>query len=172
MVSAVPPPACDAVHENIYTIKGENPEEPESIEWVYQRLASALRIGQSPITCGNSLRRSMLKRVLAAIPPPETRTVRAAAVEWNELAPGVTVKLLRVDQEAGNMSAYIRMAPGSVFSAHRHSQGEECLILEGEIFIGAHRLHEGDMHVAEAGTDHAMVSSPRGALMLLRGQRI
>jgi anti-sigma factor ChrR (cupin superfamily) len=158
------------VPENIYSIKAASPEEPESFEWVYQRLASALRIGQSPITCSNSLRRSMLKRVLAAIPPPETRTVRAAAVEWNELAPGVTVKLLRIDEEAANMTAYIRMAPGSMFSAHRHSQSEECLILEGEIFIGTHRLHEGDMHVAEAGTEHAMVSSPRGALMLVRGQ--
>jgi anti-sigma factor ChrR (cupin superfamily) len=112
----------------------------------------------------------MLKRVLAAIPPPETRTVRAAAVAWNELAPGVTVRLLRVDHEAGNMTAYIRMAPGSMFGAHSHSQSEECLILEGEIFIGTHRLHAGDMHVAEAGTEHAKVSSPRGALMLVRGQ--
>jgi quercetin dioxygenase-like cupin family protein len=156
------------VPENIYSIRRGNPDEPESVEWVYDRLAGALRIGHSPIACNNSLRRSMLKRVLAAIPPPETRTVRAAAVAWNELAPGVTVKLLRVDEQ--NMTAYIRMAPGSVFGGHRHSQDEECLILEGEIFIGTHRLHAGDMHVAEAGTEHAMVTSPRGALMLVRGQ--
>ena len=155
--------------ENIYTIQGKNPDKPESVEWVYERLAGALRIGQDAITRSSSLRRSMLKRVLAAIPPPETRTVRAAAVAWSELAPGVTVKLLRVDDQQ-TMTAFIRMEPGSMFGAHRHSQREECLILEGEIFIGTHRLHAGDMHVAEAGTEHAKVSSPRGALMLVRGQ--
>jgi anti-sigma factor ChrR (cupin superfamily) len=170
VVSAAAPLLCDAVPENIYTIKGANPDKPESVEWVYERLAGALRLGQGQTTCSNSLRRSMLKRVLAAIPPPETRTVRGAAVAWSEMAPGVTVKMLRVDHQAGNMTAYIRMAPGAMFGAHRHSQKEECLILEGEIFIGTHRLHAGDMHVAEAGTEHAQVSSPEGALMLVRGQ--
>ena len=145
-----------------------DPEKPDTEAWVYERLAGALRIGHSPVACNNLLRRSMLKRVLAAIPPPDTRTVRAASVTWNPLAPGVSIKLLRVDHDAGNMTAFIRMEPGSAFGAHRHSQSEECLVLEGEIFIGAHRLHAGDMHVAEAGTDHAMVTSPRGALMLVR----
>lgn len=138
--------------------------------WVYERLAGALEIGQGSVACNNRLRKSMLKRVLAAIPPPDTRTVRADSLAWSELVPGVTIKLLRVNHDARNMTAYIRMKPGSKFGAHRHSQSEECLVLEGEIFIGAHRLHAGDMHIAGAGTEHATVTSPRGALMLVRGQ--
>ena len=158
------------VPENIYTFNCANPEKSESEAWVFERLAGALRIGLRPIACNHLLHKSMLKRVLAAIPPPDTRTVRAASGTWNPLAPGVTIKLLRVDREAGNISAFIRMEPGSGFGAHRHSQGEECLVLEGEIFIGAHRLDAGDMHVAQAGSEHAMVTSPRGALMLVRCQ--
>lgn len=137
---------------------------------MYERLAGALKIGPVPIACNNLLRRSMLKRVLAAIPPPDTRTVRAASGAWNPLAPGVTIKLLRVDHDAGNMTAFIRMEPGSAFGAHQHLQNEECLVLEGEILIGAHCLHAGDMHVAAAGTQHSRVTSPRGALMLVRAQ--
>jgi quercetin dioxygenase-like cupin family protein len=68
------------------------------------------------------------------------------------------------------MTTFIRMEPGSEFGAHRHSQREECLVLDGEILIGAHRLRAGDMHVAEAGSEHALVTSPRGALVLVRGQ--
>ena len=156
--------------ENIHTITSASPENPESVAWVFERLAGALRIGHDPVACNNSLRRSLLKRVLAAIPPPDTRTVRAAAGTWSPLVPGITIKLLRVDRDAGNMTAFIRMEPGSAFGAHEHAQSEECLVLEGEIFIGAHCLHAGDMHVAKAGTAHAMVTSPRGALVLVRAQ--
>lgn len=124
------------------------------------------------MACDNSLRRSLLKRVLAALPPQGTHTVRANSVPWRELAPGITIQLLRVDPEAENMTAFVRMQPGSVFDPHRHAQCEECLILEGEIFIGGYRLGAGDMHVAAPGTEHARHTSPRGALMLVRAQRL
>jgi anti-sigma factor ChrR (cupin superfamily) len=158
------------VAEPTSSANSTKPGEPESEVWLYERLAGALSIGQSPIVCNNLLHRSMLKRVLAAIPPPDTRTVRAASGVWDPLVPGVRIKLLRVDRGAGNMTAFIRMDPGSTFGAHRHEKSEECLVLEGEIFIGAHRLGAGDMHVAAPGTEHETVSSPRGALMLVRGQ--
>jgi anti-sigma factor ChrR (cupin superfamily) len=156
------------VDENIHKIKSAGPGNSEQEAWLYERLSGALKIRHSPGICEKLLRRSMLTRVLAAIPPPDTRTVRAASGTWNPLAPGITVKLLRIDHDAGNMTAFIRMEPGSTFGAHQHTQSEECLVLEGEILIGAHRLNAGDMHVADAGTEHAMVTSPRGALMLVR----
>lgn len=136
---------------------------------MYERLAGALMCRQCASTSERSLRRSMLTRVLAAIPPPDTRTVRAASASWSSMAPGISVRFLRVDHGAGNMTAFIRMEPGSAFGAHQHSQSEECLVIEGEILIGAHRLVAGDMHLADAGTEHAMLTSPRGALILVRG---
>ena len=57
-----------------------------------------------------------------------------------------------------------------MFPGHHHTQTEECLVIEGEIFIGYHCLRAGDMHVASCGSEHAMITSPRGALMLVRGQ--
>jgi anti-sigma factor ChrR (cupin superfamily) len=152
-------------------IKSARPGDSPQEAWLFGRLAGALKIRYSPSTGEKLLRRSMLTRVLAAIPPPDTHTVRAASGSWNQLVPGITVKVLRIDHDAGNMTAFIRMEPGSTFGAHLHSQSEECLVLEGEISIGAHRLLAGDMHVADAGTAHAIVTSPRGALMLVRGPR-
>ena len=70
------------------------------------------------------------------------------------------------------MTAFIRMQPGSTLDAHFHTQTEECLIVEGEIFIGAHRLCALDMHVAAGGTAHAPITSPRGALILVRAQAL
>ena len=156
--------------ENYSTNQSASSGESKAQSWVYERLASSLKVGCGPSACNNVLRKSMLKRVLAAIPPPETRTVRAASGEWHTVAPGVTIKLLRVDHDAGNMTAFIRMEPGSAISAHQHSRSEECLVIEGEISIGGHHLQAGDMHVAEVSTQHARVTSAQGALMLVRGQ--
>jgi anti-sigma factor ChrR (cupin superfamily) len=151
-------------------MKDRNPDELEVEQCVYQRLAGALTGGGRQTVFDGALRTSLLSRVLAAIPPPGTRTVRATTGTWSELMPGVTIKFLRLDHEASNMTAFIRMEQGAVYAGHQHAQSEECLVIEGEILIGSHRLHAGDMHVASAGSEHAAVTSPRGALLLVRGQ--
>lgn len=51
---------------------------------------------------------------------------------------------------------------------HRHTQEEECLVLEGEVFIGGYRLSQGDMHVARPGAAHAQIRAPKGALLMIR----
>ena len=105
-----------------------------------------------------------------ALGPPGTRTLRAAEGDWRALGPGVGIKLLRRDDGSGNMTAFIRMLPGSSLASHVHTQSEECFLVEGEIFIGDHRLSAADMHVAAAGTAHAAITSPMGALLLVRAQ--
>jgi anti-sigma factor ChrR (cupin superfamily) len=99
-----------------------------------------------------------------------TATIRAAEGEWLPLAPGVCIKLLRRDESAGTMTAFVRMEPGSALASHAHTQAEECLMLEGEILIGAHRVAAGDLHVASAVTPHEVITSPHGALMLIRAE--
>jgi quercetin dioxygenase-like cupin family protein len=158
------------VESNIYPLKQANPDDTAVAEWVLEHLAGELQCACGPGGCGSALRALLLARVLGALPPPGTRTVRAGSIAWIELTPGVSINLLRVDPETENMTAYIRMQPGAVYPAHRHPQTEECLVVEGEIFIGSHCLRAGDMHVASSGTGHGMVTSPKGALMLLRCQ--
>lgn len=136
--------------------------------WMFDCMAAAIQ----PLPLTQERCRILRERILAcfAARQQSATTVRAAEGEWLPLAPGVSIKLLRRDGTAGNMTAYIRMAPGASLESHVHAQTEECLILQGEIFIGAHRVSAGDMHVAAAGTAHAAISSPRGALLLVRAE--
>jgi quercetin dioxygenase-like cupin family protein len=154
------------IPDNVYSMR-PTARLGEVTDWVFDRVAEAL---VSPPMCP-VLRGTMRARVLAECGKTCTPLiVRAAENEWRALAPGVSIKLLRTDTAARNMTAYFRLEPGASLGSHEHTQPEECLVLEGEIFIGAHRLAAGDMHLAATGSVHAAVTSPRGALLLVRGQ--
>jgi anti-sigma factor ChrR (cupin superfamily) len=115
----------------------------------------------------------MHERIMQRIqqdPPEGTFTVRAADMRWVAAGPGVEVKVLRKDLERNDQTVLIRMQPGSVVVGHRHTQEEECLILEGEVFIGNYRLSAGDMHVARPGVVHVPIRAPQGALLMIRSE--
>src|SRR5215467_16047305 len=59
---------------------------------------------------------------------------------WLDIAPGVQLKMLRVDPPSGERTALLRMEPGASCPAHDHSEVEECFLLEGEVNISARRL--------------------------------
>jgi quercetin dioxygenase-like cupin family protein len=107
---------------------------------------------------------------IARAPPPGTTTLRAGDMHWVTAGPGVEVKVLRMDAERNDQTVLIRMQPGAMVVGHRHGQEEECLVLEGEICIGDHRLGQGDMHVARPGSLHSPIHAPRGALLLIRSE--
>jgi len=103
-------------------------------------------------------------------PPAGTVTIRAADMRWVAAGPGVEVKVLRTNAARRDQTVLIRMQPGAVVVGHRHTQEEECLVLEGEVFVGDHRLGAGDMHVAAAGVVHSPIRAPRGALLMIRSE--
>ena len=135
---------------------------------LFERLAAAIE----PQALTHERCRELRGRILQRYAQRQraTATIRSAEGEWHPLAPGVCIKLLRRDEAAGNMTAYVRMEPGSSLDSHDHSQAEECLLLQGEILIGTHRVSAGDLHVASAGTAHSVITSPNGALMLIRAE--
>jgi quercetin dioxygenase-like cupin family protein len=75
-----------------------------------------------------------------------------------------------MDRERNDQTVLIRMQPGAVVVGHPHTQEEECLVLEGEVFIGDYRLGQGDMHVARPGAVHAPIRAPQGALLMIRSE--
>jgi anti-sigma factor ChrR (cupin superfamily) len=132
-------------------------------------LASAI----APVELSAADRDSMHARIMARVqaePPPSTFTIRATDMQWVTVGPGVEVKVLRADRERNDQTVLIRMQPGAVVVGHRHTQEEECLILEGEVFIGDYRLAQGDMHVARPGAVHAPIRAPHGALLMIRSE--
>ena len=102
--------------------------------------------------------------------PEGTTILRADARAWIEIAPLVQVRELRRDPGSGSHISLMRVRPGGIVPAHRHTQEEEFVILEGECHIGAHRLCVGDTHIADAGSWHGDVTTQSGVLVLIRGE--
>ncbi len=145
------------------------PTSPVLADSLIARMAAEL----NPTSLSASEKDAMHARILQRIQqlaPEGTFTIRAGDMKWVSAGPGVEVKVLRKDVERNDQTVLIRMQPGSVVVGHRHTQEEECLILEGEIFIGDYRLSAGDMHVARPGVVHAAITAPHGALLMIRSE--
>ncbi len=117
-----------------------------------------------------ALRARVLRDAFDGAPPAATVTFRAADRAWYPIAPGVDIKLLGPGV-AGCMTSLVRMAAGASFASHEHPMHEECLVVCGEIRIGAHRLRAGDLHIARAGTTHEVTFAPASALLFVRTSR-
>jgi anti-sigma factor ChrR (cupin superfamily) len=96
---------------------------------------------------------------------PEPR--RAADAEWEEVAPGISVKLLATDTANDRVSMLVRLAPGTDYPPHRHAGIEELHLLDGELMIDDRKLHPGDYSRAEAGSVDRRVWSETGCTCVL-----
>jgi len=81
--------------------------------------------------------------------------------------PGITVKVLSVDDKTGVATLLIKAAPGTTYPAHHHSGSEGCFVIEGEVLVAGRRIGPGDFHLADAGTDHDPLYTETGATVLL-----
>ncbi len=78
-----------------------------------------------------------------------------AKPEWEEVAPGISCKLLATDTEKNYVSMLVRLAPGTDYPRHRHAGVEELHLLHGELMIGDKKLYPGDYNRAEPDSvDH------------------
>jgi quercetin dioxygenase-like cupin family protein len=112
------------------------------------------------------IRRVRDERAAEPSSPPGLVTIRGDAGEWHELAPGVHMKPLH---HAGQARSFlVRLAAGATLPPHEHEADEECMVVEGEVFLGDVRVVAGDYHVAKGGSRHGIVRSPHGALLFIR----
>ena len=89
------------------------------------------------------------------------------AAEWEEVAPGISVKLLATDAENHRVSMLVRLAPGTDYPPHRHAGIEELHLLDGELMIDDRKLYPGDYSRAEAGSVDRRVWSETGCTCVL-----
>lgn len=88
--------------------------------------------------------------------------------EWQEAAPGISVKLLATDTETRRVSMLVRLAPGTDYPPHRHADIEELHLLHGELIVDDKTLYPGDYIRAEANTvDHRVFSETGCTCVLL-----
>jgi quercetin dioxygenase-like cupin family protein len=136
-------------------------------------LQDALAAGVKPAELGVEQRERLRRRILGQAreqAPEGTRTLRSDETVWVQIAPFVEIRELRRDETSGTHTSLIRMRPGGVIPAHRHTREEEFIVLEGECHIGTHKLVAGDIHIAAAGSWHEPVTTHSGVLVLLRGE--
>lgn len=66
-------------------------------------------------------------------------------IAWRDLAPGVSIRVLRLDKAKEAWTVMIRSEPGSVLPRHRHLGLSEIYILDG----GGHHPETGDFKTGD-----------------------
>ncbi|HLY37513.1 MAG TPA: cupin domain-containing protein [Candidatus Binatia bacterium] len=97
--------------------------------------------------------------------PPVSRSTPEP--DWENVAPGISVKLLATDPDNRRVTMLVRLAPGTDYPPHRHAGIEELHLLDGELRIDDRELHPGDYSRAEPGTVDQRVWSATGCTCLL-----
>jgi anti-sigma factor ChrR (cupin superfamily) len=93
--------------------------------------------------------------------------VDGAALPWRDTpCAGVQWKKLRFDAASGESAVLLRFAPGATYDAHRHPEGEQYLVLEGELEDGGRRYGPLTYVRHPPGSAHRP-SSPSGALVFV-----
>jgi len=138
----------------------------------FESVADTLALNVVPVVPRASLRERLLARVeghtdVRLDPFKGLTFVKASEGAWQEIAPGVSAKVLFLDPVSRRATALVRMAPGSRYAPHRHAEAEELYVLEGGCFCGGRELTAGDYHRAEAETEHHDTSSDEGCLLLV-----
>jgi DNA-directed RNA polymerase specialized sigma24 family protein len=86
---------------------------------------------------------------------------------WEDVAPGISCKLLATDDERHLVSMLVRLVPGGSYPAHDHAGFEELHLLNGELWIDERKLIAGDYNRAEPGTGDQRVWSETGCACVL-----
>lgn len=97
---------------------------------------------------------------------PQTQ-VEPGLSAWIASGPGVRVCLLSGD--ALVVSMLVRFEAGAGVNDHHHALDEDCLVLEGEMFLGDMLLQPGDYQLAPAGGGHFGEFSDVGVLFFFHG---
>lgn len=92
---------------------------------------------------------------------------RARDGTWLSPFPGIDVKQLFIDPATLNVTSLVRMKPGAVYPSHRHASQEHCYVLEGDLVFSDHTLLAGDYEVSATSTDHSIVTTTQGCLLLI-----
>jgi RNA polymerase sigma factor (sigma-70 family) len=90
-----------------------------------------------------------------------------SAPEWEDVAPGISCKLLATDTEKHMVSMLVRLVPGGEYPPHTHAGVEELHLLAGELWIDDRKLHAGDYNRATPGTGDKRVWSETGCACVL-----
>ena len=94
-------------------------------------------------------------------------TVRDEEAGWPDFAPGIQRRVLW--QHDGQAAMLYYAQPGASVPMHTHGHDEECLMVQGELFLDDMLLQEGDYQLAPAGTGHRITETDTGVVIYAHG---
>ena len=124
-----------------------------------------------PAALKAKMRATMFDKVAAesACLSPGFNTIRASDGEWIHALPGAAIKILHQDADSPIVTYLARLEPGFEMCGHPHPFDEECIMLEGEMWLGDLHLKAGDYHFAAKGVLHGKLRTTTGALVFQKG---
>jgi len=86
--------------------------------------------------------------------------VATAAIAWRDFgdAPGVRYKMLRQHAGKRGITLLLQFDPGAAYPAHRHPEGEEYYVLEGDLQDGGHEYGPNTFVYQPPGSAHRPAS--------------
>lgn len=110
----------------------------------------------------------LTKRVAAAPRSTAPQFIDIRADEgWRPLTDRTEMKILFDD--GATLSWLVRMQPGARLDAHAHDAGpEECLVVEGDLWLDGKRFGAGDYQFAPRGTAHHRIHTESGCVLFVR----
>lgn len=97
----------------------------------------------------------------------ERTLVRDREAGWPEFAPGIRRRVLWT--AGGEAALLYRADPGAAVPGHSHGHDEECLMVQGELFLDDVLLQAGDYQLAPAGTGHRITQTDTGVIIYAHG---
>lgn len=138
-----------------------------------EKISDALLEAIKPVQPASSQAASLRSRVLTKIHELKVSgrdrclTVEKNKGDWIEVSPLARFKMLIKN---GDSSSFIvKLEAGAAIPGHQHSEDEECVMLEGDLWIGDLHLFAGDFHLAPKGVTHDKIRTDTGALFFIRG---
>ena len=84
-----------------------------------------------------------------------------------ECPPGIRRRVLWT--AGGEAALLYRADPGARVPGHAHGHDEECLMVQGELFLDDVLLQPGDYQLAPAGTGHRVTETDTGVIIYAHG---
>lgn len=94
-------------------------------------------------------------------------TVHDKDAGWPDYAPGIRRRVLW--QRDGQAAMLYCAQPGASVPMHTHGHDEECLMVQGELFLDDLLLRQGDYQLAPAGTGHRVTETDTGVVIYAHG---
>jgi quercetin dioxygenase-like cupin family protein len=113
------------------------------------------------------------RRAGEAAPEMSPVIVTASEGTWRPAGPpGVSMRRLFKDPQAGTVTGLVQMAPGTALPAHRHVTAEQFYVIAGDAHLAGRVLGAGDYCRAPGGSAHGVTRTAGGCTFLLISSRL